>query len=134
MTYYNMQYSRRPRLGPPVVVLLILAGLVGYWVAQRSNRGTSIVTPRAVEPRGDLAAEEKSTIQIFKEARQSVVFITTMAERFDLGTLNVTEMPKGTGSGFVWDDAGHIVTNFHVIRGASARRLRSGTILLFPRR
>lgn len=123
MTYYNTRSPQRARLGPLVVVLLIGAGLFGYWVANRFNRGTSSATPRAVEPRGDLAAEEKSTIQIFKEARQSVVFITTMAERFDLGTLNVTEMPKGTGSGFIWDNAGHIVTNFHVIRGASAAQV-----------
>jgi S1-C subfamily serine protease len=40
--------------------------------------------------------------------------------RQDAFTLDV---PQGSGSGFVWDKIGHIVTNFHVIRGASDLRL-----------
>ncbi|PXF66595.1 2-alkenal reductase, partial [Escherichia coli O157] len=37
----------------------------------------------------------------------------------DVWTRNVFSVPRGTGSGFIWDDAGHVVTNFHVIQGAS---------------
>jgi S1-C subfamily serine protease len=43
--------------------------------------------------------------------------------RQDAFTLDVLEVPQGSGSGFVWDKSGHIVTNFHVIRGASDLRL-----------
>ncbi|MDU6060592.1 MAG: trypsin-like peptidase domain-containing protein [Enterobacter sp.] len=56
---------------------------------------------RTVMARGDLAADEKTTIELFEKSRASVVYITT------------------AHSGFIWDDAGHVVTNFHVIQGAS---------------
>ena len=45
-----------------------------------------------------------------------------MCCRQDAFTLDVLEVPQGSGSGFVWDKSGHIVTNFHVIRGASDLR------------
>jgi S1-C subfamily serine protease len=50
----------------------------------------------------------------------SVVHITTLVTAAGPFNLNVEEIPEGTGSGFVWDRDGHIVTNFHVIRDASA--------------
>ena len=73
--------------------------------------------------RANLTDEEKSTTAIFKNASPSVVFITTSAAQFDLNTRNVTEIPQGTGSGVIWDNAGHIVTNFHVIRNASTAQV-----------
>lgn len=75
--------------------------------------------PRPVMPRGDLAEDEKATIEIFERARGSVVFITTRARVVDFWTRNVHSVPRGTGSGFIWDEHGHIVTNLHVIAGAS---------------
>ena len=80
--------------------------------------------PRAVTPRGDLAADEQSNIEIFRKASPSVVHITTLTRRRDRLSLNVLEIPEGTGTGFLYDDAGHIVTNFHVIRSAQAARVR----------
>jgi S1-C subfamily serine protease len=74
-------------------------------------------TPRAVTPRGDLADIEKTTIKIYNEAKPSVVHITTLSVRRDRWNLNVQRVPEGTGSGFVWDKDGHVVTNFHVIQG-----------------
>ena len=76
-------------------------------------------TPRPVMPRGELAAEEKATIGLFERARDSVVFITTKEQVRNIWSRNVFSVPRGSGSGFVWDDAGHVVTNFHVIEGAS---------------
>ena len=75
--------------------------------------------PRAVTPRGDLAADEKSTIELFEHSRDSVVFITTAERVVDPWTRNAYDVPRGTGSGFVWDALGHVVTNHHVIAGAS---------------
>ena len=53
-----------------------------------------------------------------------MVFIATAEAVFDPWTRNVHEMPRGTGSGFVWDERGHIVTNNHVVAGASAVTVR----------
>ena len=72
--------------------------------------------PRAVTARGDLAEDEKSTIELFRRASPSVVYITSMTVRRDFFSLNVMKVPQGTGSGFVWDPNGYIVTNFHVIK------------------
>jgi S1-C subfamily serine protease len=80
--------------------------------------------PRIVAARGDLAADEKATIEIFENARDSVVFISTRARVRDFWTRNVFSVPRGTGSGFIWDEAGHVVTNLHVIEGASEATVR----------
>jgi len=71
------------------------------------------------EPEGSLGTDELATISIFKESSQSVVYITSLAEGYDFYTLRPLEIPQGTGSGFIWDTDGHIVTNYHVIAGAS---------------
>ncbi len=76
-------------------------------------------TPRAVQARGDLAGDEKATIELFEKARGSVVYITTKSQVRDFWTRNVFTVPRGTGSGFIWDDAGHVITNYHVIENAS---------------
>jgi len=75
--------------------------------------------PREVTARGDLAADEQNTIAIFESVSPSVVNITTTARVRDFWTRRVNEVPRGTGSGFVWDDQGHVVTNWHVVAGAS---------------
>lgn len=66
----------------------------------------------------DLKESELATIELFENATPSVCFITTSDYRRDFFTMNVTETPRGSGSGFVWDSDGHIVTNYHVIAGA----------------
>ncbi len=80
--------------------------------------------PRTVTARGDLAADEKATIALFENAKDSVVFITTRSQVRDFWTRNVFTVPRGTGSGFIWDDAGHVITNFHVIENASEAIVR----------
>ena len=85
--------------------------------------GRSEATPRAVAPRSPLTAEEQAHIEVFRKTSPSVVHITTLAAQRDLFSMNVQQVPRGTGTGFVWDDRGHIVTNFHVIQGATAARV-----------
>jgi S1-C subfamily serine protease len=83
-------------------------------------RSGSDAVPRAITPRGDLAADEKATIELYNQAKPSVVHITSLANRRDYLSFNVQQVPEGTGSGFVWDQDGHIVTNYHVIQHADA--------------
>ncbi len=80
--------------------------------------------PRTVIPRGDLAEDERSTIGLFGAARVSVVSIATTERVFNPWTRNALNVPRGTGSGFVWDEVGHVVTNHHVVAGASGATVR----------
>jgi S1-C subfamily serine protease len=66
-----------------------------------------------------LTAEEQATINLFQKNTPSVVYITNLAQRRDVFTLNIQEAPQGAGSGIVWDNSGHVVTNYHVINEAS---------------
>ena len=92
---------------------------VSVWLIARPDGTTPLHDPKAqartVTPRGDLSQEEMSTIDVFREASPSVVYITTTGEGRDFFGFNVFEIPRGTGSGFIYDRKGHIVTNTHVI-------------------
>ncbi len=90
--------------------------------------------PRVVAARGELASEEKATIELFQATRDSVVFISTAERVRDPWSRNVYEQPRGTGSGFLWDNRGHVVTNNHVIEGASAATVRLADGRSFPAR
>ncbi|WOX06515.1 S1C family serine protease [Microbulbifer pacificus] len=62
--------------------------------------------------------DEVNTMQVFNFASPSVVYVTNETLVRDRWSLKLHSVPKGAGSGFIWDDQGHVVTNFHVIEGA----------------
>ncbi len=101
-----------------IVVLLCLGMALLYQPFER-NRLDKNAEPRAVTARGNLAQDEQNTIDLFREVSPSVVYITTIALRRTLFSLNAVEIPQGTGSGFVWDADGRVVTNYHVVRDAN---------------
>lgn len=78
---------------------------------------------RAITPRAELSAEERASIELFKQASPSVVYITSLTVKRDMFSMDSMKIPQGTGSGFVWDKSGHIVTNFHVIQTAQAAQV-----------
>ena len=90
----------------------------------QSSLFSRFAEPRLVTPRGELAADERATIELFEEARKGVVYISTAERVIDPRTRNIYNLPRGTGSGFVWDQLGHIVTNSHVVEGASGATVR----------
>lgn len=80
--------------------------------------------PRPITPRGALTAEEKANIAVFESSKASVVYISTSDRVLDYWTRNVLTVPHGTGTGFIWDAAGHVVTNLHVVADAAEATVR----------
>ncbi|HEV2295692.1 MAG TPA: trypsin-like peptidase domain-containing protein [Tepidisphaeraceae bacterium] len=103
------------RLGFPILCVLVGFTVYRFWF----DRGVASLEPRLVAARGELAQDERATIDLFKASSPSVVNITTLRRARDFRSRSILTMPAGTGSGFIWDDAGHIVTNFHVVQQAS---------------
>jgi len=79
---------------------------------------TNVAFDNEPSERTDYGKQEAATINLFEDAAPSVAFINTSNYRQDYWTRDVSEIPRGSGSGFVWDQNGHIVTNFHVIEDA----------------
>jgi 2-alkenal reductase len=105
-----------------LIVALILATLFVY-LDPFGDRGREIVsTPRDVVPRGDLAGFEQTTIKIFNAAAPSVVYIFT--ENAVASFFGARQIRQGNGSGFLWDEHGHVVTNYHVVEGARRVQVR----------
>ncbi len=109
-----------------LVLALALGGLLTWQFMPRFQAQAPVVTaePRVIAPRGDLAADEKSTIELFERAKGSVVFITTTQLVRDFWSRNMFSIPRGAGSGFVWDADGHVITNNHVVQGAAEAKVR----------
>lgn len=105
-----------------LITLLLLGGWFLWrevWPALQGPAGE----PRTVSPRAELNQLERTNIRIFQNASPSVVHINTRARQVNPWTRRVYDRPLGTGSGFVWDERGHVITNFHVIRNATSAQV-----------
>ena len=108
-----------------VLLLLVAAALVFVVLQDRrpapapATGAATTYEARAVTPRGDLSSQEQSTIELFSNASPSVVHVKSVEKRRSLLSLNVFEIPQGSGSGFLWDKEGHVVTNYHVIQSGT---------------
>jgi S1-C subfamily serine protease len=107
------------------ILLLVVAGALIFLVIDQRNQRHQGAPPgpsaQAWEPHQvaipkDLGADEQATIAVFENASKSVVHITSIESHRDRFNMDVMDIPQGTGTGFVWDAEGHIVTNFHVIQ------------------
>ncbi|HEY0941698.1 MAG TPA: trypsin-like peptidase domain-containing protein [Steroidobacter sp.] len=102
------------------LIVFALAAWGAWHLSTDSWRRISVdAAPRPVVPRGELMREEQAVIGLFEAAKGSVVFISTQERVLDFWTRNVMMVPRGTGSGFIWDEQGHVITNLHVIEGGS---------------
>jgi S1-C subfamily serine protease len=118
-----MEKERSPLFS--LLLLLSIFLLLGYELSRWSASffASPATETRTVVPRGKLADDELSTIALFKTCSPSVVYITTQSRpQMDWRTMNISA-PVGTGSGIVWDDAGDIVTNLHVLENADKARI-----------
>ncbi|UCE48455.1 MAG: serine protease, partial [Phycisphaerales bacterium] len=119
---YSQAARRQERTHRLIMLLSILVVLLVLFQAKQwfTSLYDKTAEPRLVMPRGNLSQDEKSTVELFKLASPSVVYITSITVRRDIFSFRALEIPQGTGSGFVWDEKGYIVTNFHVIQDAQA--------------
>ncbi len=113
---YRLQKQRKLRNLIIIIFVLFVVWIYAFYPKQLHDPDS---VPRPVTARGDLAEDEKNTIDLFEATSASVVYITGIEVRRSLFSLNIYEIPQGTGSGFIWDEDGRIVTNYHVIENAS---------------
>jgi S1-C subfamily serine protease len=103
--------QRTSIIGPTLIALAIFAG------ACFVRESAPPATLAREMPSFELQPEERRVVEIFRRASKSTVFVSSNAVvRRSFFSLNTEEIPRGSGSGFVWDKEGHIVTNFHVVR------------------
>jgi S1-C subfamily serine protease len=108
-----------------VLWLLGTMAFIAWWFWPWNGSGLNPnAQPRPVAARGELSGLEQTNIAIYAGASPSVVHVTKLATASSGHlNLNVQQIPKGTGSGFIWDEDGHIVTNYHVVEGADAAQV-----------
>lgn len=125
MTAYTPFPSRRPSSLPLVVAGAAFA-LAVYLALDRGGYFTPAPRgePRTVTPRGDLAGMEQTFVEVFQRCSPSVAHINTSA-LVRTGWGRVAEQ-RGSGSGFVWDRAGTVVTNHHVVENATEVQVSVG--------
>jgi 2-alkenal reductase len=106
----------------------------------------SASTPREVQPRGALADFERTAIQLFQRTSPSVVQVVVVRQQMDPRIMmdrdraDLSPQSVGAGTGFLWDPAGDVVTNAHVVsdarsvivRTASGNTLQANVIGIAP--
>jgi 2-alkenal reductase len=100
--------------------IFLIAGLLlgGLWLSRQEPIHAAASQPRAVTPRGALADFERTAVDIFERVSPSVVQVVAL--RGGNSLFESESQEAGAGTGFVWDQAGNIVTNAHVV-GSSDR-------------
>jgi S1-C subfamily serine protease len=125
MKYQPYRPPNRKKKKTIIPILFVLLIIFGIWYAMQPDQQETVQKDKenthkqAITARGDLAEDEKNTIEIFRVASKTVVYITSTELRRNFFNLNIYEIPQGAGSGFIWDTQGRIVTNYHVIEDAN---------------
>jgi len=120
------KHRQRGAGGNTLLIVILVAAALWWFKPWEFVPGVGTkpeAVPRAVAARGTLAEDEQNNISVFKSVSPSVVHITTVATQRGLLPTDVTQVPQGTGTGFMWDDRGNIVTNFHVLQGATGAQV-----------
>lgn len=127
----HAQDRHSPGLDSPVRGWLVgaLVVLVGVLIYRTIDNRFGVNAPRTVTARGNLADDEQSTIALFDTASASVAYINTIVA-YRRSNREVETVPQGTGSGIVWDEEGHIVTNFHVVQDVIAGQSSAAIVTL----
>jgi S1-C subfamily serine protease len=95
--------------------ILTLLGSMNFLAGLTFFTGASALSASAVAFSTD---DERNSVEVFEAARPSVVFVTNQQLARDPYSFDLVTVPRGSGTGFVWNDKGYIVTNYHVVEGA----------------
>lgn len=106
-------------LAAVIATLAVIVGLYSFATSDGDSNGPMDLVADAELEKVFYTDDEKNNIAVFENASPSVVFVTNTQLRRQRFSLNVMEIPRGSGTGFIWDDSGLIVTNFHVVYGAN---------------
>lgn len=106
-------------LAAVIATLAVIVGLYSFATSDGDSNGPMNLVADAELEKVFYTDDEKNNIAVFENASPSVVFVTNTQLRRQRFSLNVMEIPRGSGTGFIWDDSGLIVTNFHVVYGAN---------------
>lgn len=111
----------KTRLGSLLAPLLLAASIfaLGWSAAAWDPAQRPDAQPRPVTPASLLLPGELATVALFERCAPAVVHIVTHAARRRAYSFDIVEYPLGQGSGFFWDDQGHVVTNLHVLQNAT---------------
>lgn len=112
-----------------LLILLVLVGVLLFRVFDGSGTVNNPLESRDVTPRGELGADEQATVELFQQWKKSTVFIQTGRYEYTLEARrglqwSLGEVPRGIGTGFIWDESGHIITNYHVIQNADTAKIK----------
>ena len=106
-----------------VIVLIGLVAVLVFKTGTDTWRNRHDYTQRTVTPRGDLAADEAAMVELFEKVSPSVVYVRMKSKGvLQANDGSLAEQEIGSGTGFVWDENGHIITNLHVVRDALFRQ------------
>src|SRR5262245_25195771 len=108
-----------------IAIGTMLGLVIGGYVLRKSditgsNYLTQVSPKLAMADVQKLLPEERNTVEVFQSEAPAIVFITNSAMQMDFFSMKATEVPQGSGSGFIWDKNGHVVTNYHVIANANS--------------
>lgn len=123
-----MRTARQSGLNSVGGISLMVLVFLGFNAGDSANCGTATVSGEVTE----FPPSEQNNIRIFKRVSPGVVSVANKAVLQDLDDYQLYEVPQGTGSGFVWDKEGHIISNVHVVYGASAIQVTLSTGTSYP--
>jgi S1-C subfamily serine protease len=117
-------------LGGLVVGLLGWFAIAVGWVDSNSSDTAQITQPPLTRPVSDTSGSGLTVNQIYAKDSSGVAFVTadkTQKVQSPFGLFPQQQQSEATGSGFVIDNSGHILTNNHVVSGASKVTVKIGS-------
>jgi len=115
--------ASRVAINVTLLAVLLFFAIRYVWNSRPAPLRDPDAQPRPVAAAGALTSDESENIALFRSASPSVVHITTSRLGRDRFSFNLEEIPQGTGTGFIWDEQGHVVTNFHVVQSAQRAKI-----------